>query len=106
MDSKSAFIFAAIGLVAGVVFMLAAWVRFERIESKLTEHETKIYVIDLVQAELMDRQGLHVEVTGAESAVGEWHSPISEMTHITIADQDSDEESAKRPTRNKRRRGD
>ena len=93
-------------LATGILFMICAWVRFVRIEDKLTEHETKIYVLDLVQNELLDSQGLHIEVRGAESAVGDWHSTTSEMTHITVSDQDSDEEPEKRPARNKRRSGD
>ena len=90
---------------AGILFMVCTWIRFVRIEAKLTEHDTKIYVIDLVQNELLDRQGLHIEVRGAESAVGNWHSPASENTvpAITLNDDEDEEESAQMSNKRKRR---
>ena len=105
MESKTALIGTIVVLVTGIVFMAASWVRFARIESTLTEHETKIYVIDLVQTELMAEQGLHVEVTGAESAVGGWHSPTSGTPAIKVNDQNSDELSEERPAKKKHKRG-
>ena len=63
MDSKqTTLIVLAPILVAGIVFMIAAWVRFNRLETKSLELESDVYVLKLVQQELLDQHGLTLQV--------------------------------------------
>ena len=49
-------------LVCGILFMICAWVRFNRLETKSLELESDVYVLKLVQQELLDQHGLTLQV--------------------------------------------
>lgn len=49
-------------LCAGILFMICTWVRFNRLETKSLELESDVYVLKLVQQELLERHGLTLQV--------------------------------------------
>jgi hypothetical protein len=63
MDNKqlTLIVFTTI-LVCGILFMICTWVRFNRLETKSLELESDVYVLKLVQQELLDQHGLTLQV--------------------------------------------
>lgn len=57
-------------LVCGILFMICAWVRFNRLETKSLELESDVYVLKLVQEELLKQHGLHLEIEMLDPKVG------------------------------------
>lgn len=72
MNSKQRFIIIAIlvTLSATIVSTLCAWVRVEKLERELAVHKMDAYVLKLVQEELLNRHGLHLEIELLDPKVG------------------------------------
>lgn len=61
MSNKISIVVIAI-LTPAIFFMIAAWARFSRLEDKALELEADVYILKLVQQELLERHGLSLDV--------------------------------------------
>ena len=50
-----------ITLCISIAFTLGSWIRVEQLEKELAIQKADVYVLTLVQAELLNRHGLHLE---------------------------------------------
>lgn len=109
MNNKISIVVIAI-LVPAILFMIAAWVRLSRLEDKALELEADVYILKLVQQELLERHGLSLDVKyrgelarrlGKEDA-----NQLPPTISINGSGDDSDEEDEKEeePVKKKKRK--
>lgn len=106
MDNKqTTLIVLAPILVAGIIFMIAAWVRFSRLEDKTLELESDVYVLKLVQQELLDQHGLTLQVgyRGELARRLGKEDMDQQPPSITFGSDDDEEEEPPKKKRNKKK---